>query len=50
MLHNMQELDAMVQDDRLRPRFSESFALEDFADAFRVITERRVRGKVVLTT
>ena len=49
MLQNMQELDAMVQDGRLRPRFSESFALDDFADAFRVIMERRVLGKVVLT-
>lgn len=49
MLQNMQELDAMVADERLRPRFSEAFALDDFADAFRVITERRVLGKVVLT-
>ena len=49
MLQNMHELDAMVADERLRPRFSEAFALDDFADAFRVITERRVLGKVVLT-
>jgi NADPH2:quinone reductase len=49
MLQNMRELDAMVQDGRLQPRISQSFALEDFADAFRVITERRVLGKVVLT-
>ena len=49
MLQNMQELDALVQNGRLQPRVSQSFALEDFADAFRVITERRVLGKVVLT-
>lgn len=49
MLQSMAELDEMVQDGRLQPRFSEAFALDDFADAFRVITERRVLGKVVLT-
>ena len=47
---NIGELDAMVDAGRIRPRYSEAFALEDFADAFRVITERRVLGKVVLTT
>lgn len=48
MLRNMQELDAMVADGKLQPRVTQSFALHDFADAFRVITERRVLGKVVL--
>ena len=49
MLQNMQELEALVQNGSLQPRVSQSFALEDFAAAFRVITERRVLGKVVLT-
>ena len=49
MLQGMAELDEMVQAGRLKPRFSQAFALDDFADAFRVITERRVLGKVVLT-
>ena len=49
MLRNMQELDAMVADGKLRPRVTQSFALDDFADAFRVITERRGLGKIVLT-
>lgn len=49
MLCNMQELETMVADGSLRPRYSGSFRLEDFADAFRVITERRVLGKIVLT-
>ena len=49
MLQNMQELEAMVADGKLRPRVTQAFALDDFADAFRVITERRVLGKVVLT-
>lgn len=47
---NISELDAMVEADKIMPRNSESFALENFVDAFRVIRERRVFGKVVLTT
>lgn len=47
---NINELNAMFDDGKIRPRCSESFALEDFVDAFRVIAERRALGKVVLTT
>ncbi len=39
----------MVDAGRLRPTYSEAFTLDNFAAAFRVITERRVLGKVVLT-
>ncbi|MDH5618169.1 MAG: NADPH:quinone oxidoreductase family protein [Gammaproteobacteria bacterium] len=46
---NIQDLERMVDAGQLQPRCSQSFALEDFADAFRLITERRVLGKVVLT-
>ena len=49
MLVNMQELEAMVAKGKLRPRITELFSLDDFAGAFRLITERRVLGKVVLT-
>jgi NADPH2:quinone reductase len=49
MLCNMQDLEAMVAEGKLHPRYTESFTLDNFADAFRVITERRVLGKVVLT-
>lgn len=49
MLQNMQELETMVADGKLHPRFTQAFPLDDYADAFRVITERRVLGKVVLT-
>ena len=49
MLENMRELDNMVAAGKLRPRYSEAFAFDDFTSAFRVITERRVLGKVVLT-
>ena len=46
---NVGELHAMIDAGTLRPRFSEAFALDDFVDAFRVIAERRVLGKIVLT-
>jgi len=46
---NIQELERMIEDGQLQPRISGAYALDDFADAFRVITERRVLGKVVLT-
>lgn len=46
---NVTELNAMVEAGAIRPRYSEAFGLDDFADAFRVIAERRVLGKVVIT-
>ena len=49
MLQNMRELDNMVAAGKLRPRYSESFAFDDYTSAFRVITERRVLGKIVLS-
>jgi NADPH2:quinone reductase len=49
MLVNMQELETMVADGRLQPRVTKAFALDEFVGAFRLITERRVLGKVVLT-
>jgi NADPH:quinone reductase-like Zn-dependent oxidoreductase len=49
MLENMRELDTMVAAGKLRPRYSESFTLDDYTSAFRVITERRVLGKIVLS-
>jgi NADPH2:quinone reductase len=45
----MMELSAMVGDGRLNPRVTESYPLDQFVDAFAAITERRARGKVVLT-
>ena len=49
LLENVQEMAALIAAAKLQPRYSEAFALDDFRDAFRVITERRVLGKVVLT-
>lgn len=50
LIENVGELNALVEAGTLRPRFSEAFALDDFIDAFRVIAERRVLGKIVLST
>jgi NADPH2:quinone reductase len=48
-LQNMMELAAMVSQGKLNPRVTESYPLDQFVDAFAAITERRARGKVVLT-
>jgi len=45
---NTKELGAMIAAGSIKPRYSSAFALEDFADAFRLIAERRALGKVVL--
>jgi NADPH2:quinone reductase len=46
---NSQEMATMITDGALHPRCTEAFELEQFADAFRVISERRVLGKIALT-
>ena len=48
-LQNMAELAAMVDKGALNPRVTESYPLDRYAEAFAAITERRARGKVVLT-
>ena len=45
----MHALAAMVDAGTLRPRVTESYPLERFAEAFAAITGRRALGKVVLT-
>jgi NADPH2:quinone reductase len=45
----MMELVTMVEDGRLKPRVTESFPLHQYTRAFAAISERRARGKVVLT-
>ncbi len=47
---NMLELAAMVQDNQLKPRVTQTYPLEQYASAFAAITKRRAKGKVVLTT
>ena len=48
-LQNMAELAAMVDAGKLVPRVTERYGLDRYVDAFAAITERRARGKVVLT-
>jgi len=48
-MQNMQELGAMVAAGKLNPRITESYPLEQYHEAFAAITERRARGKVILT-
>lgn len=47
-LQNMQELAALIDAGKLRPRVTETFALDDYREAFKTLTERRALGKVVL--
>ncbi len=47
-VQNMTELAALITDGTLTPRVTESYALDDYRDAFRAITERRALGKVTL--
>ena len=47
-MQNFEELGALIAEGKLQPRVTESYALDDYADAFRAITERRARGKVIL--
>ena len=47
-MQNMKELGEMISSGSVQPHISESFDLNEFEDAFRIITERRALGKVVL--
>jgi len=46
---NMLELAAMVQADKLKPRVTETYPLDQYVAAFAAITQRKAKGKVVLT-
>jgi len=47
-IQNMSDIAALVSDGILLPKITESFPLEDFETAFKLISERRARGKVIL--
>jgi NADPH2:quinone reductase len=47
-LKNVQELAALITAGKLQPRITESYAFDDYKEAFKAITERRALGKVVL--
>jgi len=44
---NLQAMAEMIGKGLLRPRVTGSYSLDEFSEAFRAITTRRVRGKVV---
>ncbi len=45
---NMKDLFAMCADGRIKPLVDDVFALDDYQAAYACLTERRVKGKVVL--
>ena len=45
---NMLELGELLHQGKLTPRVTESYALDDYVEAFKTITERRALGKVTL--
>lgn len=47
-IQNMSELAALVSGGVLNPGVTESFPLDDFENAFQLISERRALGKVIL--
>lgn len=47
-IRNMTELAELVAAGTLTPRVSASYAMDDYVEAFRAITERRALGKVIL--
>ncbi len=47
-MQNLQDMAQLIARKQLQPRVTESYALEDFRDAFKAITERRALGKVIL--
>lgn len=45
---NMQQLAELLAAGKIKPRITESYAMQDYENAFAAITERRALGKVVL--
>ncbi|MGI9234032.1 MAG: NADPH:quinone oxidoreductase family protein [Woeseiaceae bacterium] len=48
-IQNMMDMAKLVAEGTLTPRVTESYALDDYVNAFKAITERRALGKVILT-
>ena len=46
---NLNEIAALIKNGQLLPKITEQYPIDDYQDAFKVITERRAKGKVVLT-
>ena len=48
-IQNIKELGVMIASGVITPRVTEEFAMDQYKEAFEVITERRAKGKVILT-
>jgi NADPH2:quinone reductase len=46
---NLKEISYLIKTGKLSPKITEEYSIERYQDAFKVITERRAKGKVVLT-
>ena len=46
---NVQEMAAMIAEGRLNPKVTAEYPLDQFKKAFRSISERNVKGKIVFT-
>lgn len=48
-IQNIKEMEHLIGSGKLSPRITEQFSIKDYKSAFKVITERRAKGKVILT-
>ena len=48
-IQNVKEMEHLIGSGKLSPRITEQFSIKDYKSAFKVITERRAKGKVILT-
>ena len=48
-IQNIKELGVMIASGDITPRVTEEFTIDQYKEAFQVITERRAKGKVILT-
>ena len=48
-MNNLKEIGEMLQTGKIKPRISNHYPLEKFADAFDELTSRKAMGKVILT-
>jgi NADPH2:quinone reductase len=46
-MKNVQEMSEMITEGRLNPKVTVEYSLEQFKEAFRSISERKVKGKIV---
>ena len=47
-IRNMMELTSMLDEGKLTPRVTETYSLNQFAEAFNSLSSRKAQGKVIL--